>query len=121
MRIRSGEVTTSPSGPSIRKRLDEFYRRLQAAPAVTAAEAALEQICRMLDEVEDELSGIPKKSPPPPLEQSDGRMYPPYEDSVTRRPDGGIVATTRGHVIEIGGNGSLLIRSKRTGNVEFRK
>jgi hypothetical protein len=60
-------VTTSPSGRTVRERLDEFYRRLHAAPLETTAEAALEQICRILDEVEDELSGVPKQLPPPSL------------------------------------------------------
>jgi phytoene/squalene synthetase len=52
---------------TIRHRLDEFYRRLAAAPPARTADEALELICRMLDEVEDDMSGIPKETPPSPL------------------------------------------------------
>lgn len=51
----------------------------------------------------------------------DGRMYPPLTDHTTHRADGGIIARTRGHVIEIEPDGGLVIRNKRTGAEEFRK
>ena len=51
--------------PTMRKRLGEFYRRLAALPRAASAAEALEQICRTLDQVEDDLSGIPRASPPP--------------------------------------------------------
>ncbi len=71
--------------------------------------------------MEDALSGIPKKTPPPPRNMPDGRMYPPLEDSITRNPDGSITANTRGHTIEIGSDGSIIMRNKQTGQIDFQQ
>lgn len=106
---------------AIRQRLDEFYRRLGALPRASSAEDALEEISRTLDQVEDDLSGITKKVPPPPKNVRDGRMYPPQADSITRHANGTIVAGTRGQIIEIGTDGSVTIRNRFTGAVEFQK
>jgi hypothetical protein len=106
---------------SMRERLDEFYRRLGAQPPAATADDALERIRRTLDEVEDLYSGIPKKTPPPPRNQPDGRMYPPQDDSVTRNPDGSLVAQTQGHTIDIGKDGTITMRKRRTGQVEFHQ
>jgi hypothetical protein len=114
------EGTPSESRP-IRDRLDELYRRLRLLPRARTADDALEQLCNTLDAVEDAWSGIPKKSPPPLPSESDGRMYCPMADYVSRLSDGGILALTRGHRIEIGADGSLRIVSKITGQAEFEK
>jgi hypothetical protein len=106
---------------SIRERLDEFYRRLLALPRADSAEDALRQMCAVLERVEDEMSGIPKQSPPPWPSHPDGRMYCPLDDFIERRDDGSIFAMTRGHRIEIDNNGSVRIISKITGQVEFEK
>ena len=106
---------------SIRERLDELYRRLRTLPRAGTADEALRQLCDALDEVEDAWSGIPKKSPPPPPSSSDGRMYCPLDDFVLPMTDGGILALTRGHRIEIAADGSLRIISKVTGQPEFEK
>jgi hypothetical protein len=74
-----------------------------------------------MDEVEDALSGIPKKEPPPPPKMPDGRMYPPRDDHVTRHPDGSINGRTAGHNIEIGKDGSIKITNRRTGGVDFEQ
>jgi hypothetical protein len=106
---------------TIRQRLAEYFRRLGTAPRAGTAEEALRQVRDILNQVEDEFSGIPKKDPPPPPNQPDGRMYPPLDDFTTRHPDGSITATTKGHKIEIGPNGSITIRGRANGNVEFQK
>lgn len=106
---------------SIRERLEELYRRLRELPAADSADEALRQRCDMLDEVEDAWSGIPKKSPPPGPFESDGRMYCPMPDFVMRLEDGGILALTRGHRIEISANGSIRIINKATSQPEFEK
>ena len=106
---------------SIRERLDELYRRLRTLPRAGSPDEALRQLCDTLDEVEDAWSGLPKKSPPPPPANSDGRMYCPMADFVLRLEDGGILALTRGHRIEIAADGSLRIISKITGQPEFEK
>jgi hypothetical protein len=85
------------------------------------AEEGLRQVRGTLDEVEDQLSGVVKKDPPPPPNMSDGRMYPPLDDFVVRHPDGRITATTRGYKIEIGADGEVVIRNKKTGDIELRK
>lgn len=104
-----------------RERLEELYRRLGATPRASSAEAALEELCRTLEQVEDELSGIPKQMPSPPLNMPDGRMYAPEEDCITRHADGRITAKTQRHIIELGADGSITIRRKSSGSVEFHK
>jgi hypothetical protein len=106
---------------SIRERLDELYRRLRVLPRAGSPDEAFRQMCETLDAVEDALSGIPKKSPPPSPLSSDGRMYCPLDDFVLRDADGGILAFTRGHRIEFAADGSMRIISKITGQVDFEK
>jgi hypothetical protein len=106
---------------SIRERLDEVYRRLRLSPRAQSSVEALRQLCDTLDEVEDAWSGVRKQSPPPFPSNSDGRMYCPQPDFVSHMDDGGILALTRGHRIEIGANGSLRIIDKITGQTEFEK
>jgi hypothetical protein len=45
--------------PSKAKRLQEFLRRLETAPATSSADEALGLIVRILNAVEDEFSGVP--------------------------------------------------------------
>src|SRR5262249_356722 len=99
----------------------EFYRRLAAAPLANSADAALEQLSRILEEVEDELSGIPKQSPPPPPSRPDGRMYPPLADHILRLPNGGIEGRTKGNTDEDRPDGRIVIGNKRTGAEVFHK
>ncbi|MCI0683167.1 MAG: hypothetical protein L0Y71_13785 [Gemmataceae bacterium] len=106
---------------SIRERLEELYRRLHALPHAESAEAAFRQLCDTLDQVEDEWSGIVKKSPPPAPSEFDGRMYCPLDDFVAQLDDGGILALTRGHRIEIAAHGAVRIVNKLTGLPEFEK
>jgi hypothetical protein len=103
------------------QRLEEYYDRLWGQPLSTTAESALDRLEQTLTKVEDELSGIPRSDPPPPRNMPDGRMYPPLEDSITRNPDGSISATTAGHRIEIGNDGSITIRNIRTGQIDFQQ
>jgi hypothetical protein len=101
--------------------LAEFYARLSQLPPAGSADEALRQLADTLDAVEDAFSGVPKKMPPPPPNMPDGRMYPPLPDFTTHHPDGSITARTRGHVIEIGADGRLTIKNKRTGAVELER
>lgn len=113
--------TPASTDRSIRERLDEPYHRLKQLPACDTADGAFRQLCETLEQVEDELSGVPKQSPPPPPSQFDGRMYCPADDFVARLDDGSLLALTRGHRIEISANGSLRIIDKLTGQPEFQK
>ena len=113
----------SPSSPNrpIRERLTEFYRRLRLLPSCNTADLALQQICETLEQVEDECSGIAKRTPPPGPADFDGRMYCPYPDFVQRYDDGSILALTRGHRIEIAASGSVRIIGKLSNLLEFEK
>ena len=104
-----------------RERLQELYRRLNSLPKMNSPEEAFRQLCEMLEQVEDELSGVPRSASTPALSQSDGRMYGPLEDHVVRRANGSILALTRGHRIEVGSDATLRIVNKLTGQVEFQK
>lgn len=99
----------------------EFYARLAQLPAPRTADEALEQIATTLDAVEDDWSGVPKKTPPPPPNMPDGRMYPPLPDFIVRHPDGSFTARTRGHLIEVGANGTVTFRRKKTGVIEYTR
>lgn len=114
-------MSSSGSVRTVQERLDEFYHRLANSPLADSAQGALDQLGATLNEVEDLFSGIPRKDPPPPPTMPDGRMYPPLPDNIIRHVDGAITAKTRGHIIEIGVDGTLIITSKRTGLVEFSK
>ncbi len=79
------------------------------------------QVRKTIDQVEDEMSGLPKKDPPPPPSVNDGRMYPPLDDRVQPTVEGGLQTDTRGQKIELGPDGSIKVTSKKTGAVEFSK
>lgn len=105
----------------IQKRLEEFYHRLDKASSAKSADEALKLVCDTLNQVEDELSGIPCKNPPPSPSEPDGRMYPPQEDYTKRNNDGSITAKSKAHTIDISSNGSITIINRRTKKIEFQK
>jgi len=116
------EGKIAPATPLARGgRLTEYYNRLRGQPASRTADEALGRVGRTLDEVEDALSGIPKKNPPPPPNMPDGRMYPPQADNIVRHADGSITARTRGHDISIGRDGSITMTNRQTGKVDFQQ
>ena len=120
-RYRRGppEAKAMSSPLSREERLREYFNRLGGQPPSQSAEEALERVIRTLDEVEDAHSGIPKSGTPPPIGQSDGRMYPPLGDRVIRRADGSVTAQTKGHDMLISRDGSITIRNRATGETEF--
>jgi RHS repeat-associated protein len=116
------EVPPAPTNPLTRgQRLREYFDRLGKQPPSRTADEALGRISRTLEEVEDALSGIPKKTPPPPPKMPDGRMYPPQPDKIVRNADGSISARTAGHTVEIGADGSITIRNIKTGEIDFHQ
>ncbi len=104
---------------SLEERLELLYRRLDAAPAPCDAEGALRLLTTILHSVEDRHSGMPRRNSPGLAYH--GLMYPPAEDRVTRHPDGSITATTKGHLIELGSDGSMTMRKRNGGAVVFGK
>lgn len=105
--------------PSRSERLAEFYRRLGAAPAASDADEAYSLLCDTLNEVEDDMTGIPFD---PTRWRTDGRMYPPQSDRMSIHPDRPDLRYyySRGHDTLIGANGAIEIRD-RAGNVVFAK
>ena len=103
----------------ISTRLALLWSRLSQASQAKSAAEALKQISRILDEVEDGFSGIPKN--PNPGLKPDGRMYPPKSDFVKQNPDGSLTVITKGHRSEIARDGTINAISKKTGLTEFTK
>jgi len=95
--------------PTKAERLDEFFRRLAAAPAVADREEAYRLLCETLNEVEDELSGEPFD---PAAWMTQDRMYPPRGDNA--RPVAGSPGVTRfrsrGHNSFVADNGAIEIQ-----------
>lgn len=71
-----------------------------------------------LEEVEDELTGIPND---PTRWQSDGRLYPPQRDNWSQDPDRPRVTRmrTKGHYVFIADNGAVEIREVRSRMIVF--
>lgn len=101
------------------ERFREFLKRLSAAPATSTAATALEQLSRILCEVEDELTDIPNQ---PENQLTDGRMYPPQADRAREVPgrDDLTRYRSRGHNTFIRSNGAIEIR-ELSGQVAFGK
>ncbi|HLL89997.1 MAG TPA: hypothetical protein VK324_11910 [Tepidisphaeraceae bacterium] len=95
---------------SYEDRLREFFTRLDAAPAARSFDEGFGQIWRLLNEVEDELSGVAYNST---TLGRDGRLYPPMWDNTMRPPDRPEVwhLRSKNHVSLVGTNGAIEIRS----------
>jgi hypothetical protein len=103
-----------------RVRFAEFIRRLQGLPPASGHDQARRQIADTLNNVEDELSGVPFD---PAHWRTDGRMYPVEDDSaadVDGYPD--VTAyRSRGHETFISKNGAFEIRDFRNGEIVIEK
>lgn len=92
-----------------RERIGEFIRRLEAAQPASDVAEALKLVCGTLNAVEDELTDIPYDLD---RSDSDGRLYPPLQDSV-REVEGHPNLRryrNRAHNTFIGTNGAIEIR-----------
>jgi|SRR5687768_13201870 len=99
----------------LHQRLAEFFKRLKNAPPAASAQEALDLVCRLIEEVEDEMCPLPRQDPPPPVDRS-ARMYPPQGDHIKRLPNGLIIARTRRHRVfcRPGGGISIVRVAART-------
>ena len=101
------------------QRLKLFFERLSEAPVATSAEEAFQLLAETLNRIEDAHSGVPFD---PSNWQSDGRLYPPQEDS-KRSVDGRENLhryRSRGHNTFISSDGAILILDLSK-NVIFEK
>jgi hypothetical protein len=101
-------------------RFGEFLRRLAALGPASSHDEARQQIEQTLNGVEDELSGVPFD---PDNWGTDGRMYPPQDDSAAD-VDGFPNVTSyrsRGDETYIATNGAIEIYHLRTQEVVFCK
>lgn len=92
------------------KRLKEFIKRLREAPAANVVATAFDLLSQTLNAVEDELSEVPFR---PENWRTDGRMYPPKEDSRVKCPERPSLKKYRnkGHYDYFGSNGSIRIET----------
>jgi hypothetical protein len=111
---------TMASDASRGERLEEFFRRLAAAPPASDHDEAMQQLADLLNQVEDEMTSI-AYDPAFPL--NDGRMYPPQPDSkkaVRGRADVTRYRNKR-HSTLVGNNGAIRIVDQASGIVVFDK
>jgi hypothetical protein len=105
----------------LHQRLAEFFKRLEAAPPADSAQEALDLVCRLIEQVEDELCPVPRRDPPPLV--STGRMYAPKEDHVKRFAGGLIIADARHHRIycRVDGGISIVRMTRKWESIAFEK
>lgn len=106
--------------PSKAERLAEFFRRLPAAPPAADVQAAYDQLCDILNRVEDDLTDVPYD---PSSWRTDQRIYPPQEDNRSIDPTFAdtFVFRSAGHLTRIGTNGAIEIEALRGRSVVFSK
>jgi hypothetical protein len=101
-------------------RLEEILRRLAAEPSARSYEEAYGQLYRVMNEAEDELSGVSYNLQ---AAASRERMYPPQWDFTAQHPHRPAVVRMRSvaHEILIGRNGSILVRDLRVQQIVLDK
>jgi hypothetical protein len=105
----------------IHERIALFYERIEALPAFTSHDHALAEISRVLTEVEDEHSGVPRDPSDMPA-VTGGRMYPPHPSYAKQTDIQGVTLyVQKGHRTYIGDGGAILIVNRKTGAIEFQK
>jgi hypothetical protein len=103
-----------------KERFELFLQRLEGADPADSAESALALLRRILNEVEDEHSGVPYN---PDNWQTDGRLYPPLDDRVKEAPGrpGMLVGSSLQHLSYFGANGAIQVYHKRARAVVLDK
>ena len=102
------------------ERLAEFYARLLSAPAARSFDEAFGQIHRILNQVEDDLSG--SRFEPFDMPRG-GRLHSPMWDSMARltaEPGLWRLQSAR-HETFVGDNGSIVIYHRNPRTLKFEK
>lgn len=102
--------------PSKAERLAEFFRRLQMAAAVASFDEAHALIC--LDQVEDELSGLPNS---PDQWMTSERLFPPQSDRMSSVSGCEVKRFDNlRHITYVAANGAIEIRAlrRKAGSIE---
>lgn len=105
------------------ERLARFLERLAVAPPARTAEEAIALVNAVLNQVEDELSGIPYDPVAALQGTTDGRLYgphPAFASSWGDREDLTRFAHTR-HDTFVRANGAVLIRLRRPTQILLSK
>lgn len=101
-----------------KERLDIFYKQLSSARPASNRSDAFSLLSVTLNAVEDEYTSIPYT---PESWSSDGRMYPPQNDSKRIETKDITRYRNRNHNTYVGSNGSIKIVSIREGEVVLDK
>ena len=105
----------------IHERVVLFYERLSQLKAFASHDEALFEISRILTEIEDAHSGVPRDPSDIPLVTS-GRMYPPHPAFAAKTELVDVfVYRQKGHLTYIRSDGAVLIANRRTRAIEFDK
>jgi hypothetical protein len=106
--------------PPKEERLAEFFRRLERATSASSFEEGYAQLCTILNEVEDELTGLPND---PQRWRTLGRLFPPQRDRMSTIEGTEVKRfDSRRHVTFVGPNGAIEVRlSNNPGAVVFSK
>ena len=105
---------------SRKDRFQELLRRLDKSPNATSLDDARKLLDDTLNQVEDEMSGVPNN---PTAWLTDGRMYPVQDDNIRDVPGQPDVkrARSKDHNIYIGANGAIRIVQISTNDVALDK
>jgi len=96
--------------PAPAERLQEFRRRLVGVPPFGNFQSAWDGLAKVLEEVEDELTGIPKNPDTSKEAPPDGRMYPPFHKREVASGVSGVRSfRQRKHLTSFGENGAIEI------------
>ncbi len=116
-----GEGSAGNGILSLPDRLKKFFDDLGNKPPAKSPSEGLEQVTDSMNSVEDTYSGIPYEPVPGKLDPSNGRMYPPFDDSIVTNPDGSLTGTTRKNVINVDKDGTISILRKKHPDPIFHK
>jgi hypothetical protein len=103
-----------------RQQVQELYRRLQTSKPANTDEEALLLIAQLMKEIGDEMTNEPYD---PTRWKDHDRIYPPQGDreQTPSGVEGARVFWTLAHEVIVGFNGAIVMRKRKTFEVEFTK